>query len=441
MAVKLIGSILLSAFLSFSAWIVLQLSSILGLVLFVSAVFLPLYVFREYYNKKSRTAIYLTVSLLLILLLKPPPVTGPNVAFGLHFATGCGNVETLDRNGGFTCSCNETIAHSTVHVSGVAWKSKIIELPVIGRFVTVYEPLEKAEKSYREAVESAEAEGYLKLVEDYGTYSNLIKDALLSRGNECVYIAETRVLGGSLAVISARGSCRGVKGFALRWHTDYLWNASEPPIFKRYRFNWSSLDGVRVGKFIPENWPSEWVRNTYMVIAIELKGTGYVKKLEGEDGECKWSLWVREGRAHYIAIKDKEILVLSGKIEDVERTAERVSPCGLKNGRKAEGHTPEEALNLVLSELNGSFALKPAEPPTVWALARKKFILGENTTVVLLVYGTGEQCNYARYLLDTGKNTTSICLERAGYLVTVAVKGDAKNVSVVLSSIERPKRT
>ena len=441
MAVRLLSSIALSALLSFTAWIVLQLNSTLGVTLFVSAVFLPLYIFREYYSKKSRTAVYLTVSLLLILLLKPPPVAGSNVAFGLHFATGCGNVEALGGGEGFTCSCNETITYSTVHVSGVAWKSKIIELPITGRFVTVYEPLEKAEKSYREAVESAEAEGYLKLVENYGTYSNLIKDVLLSKGNECVYVAETRVLGGGLAVISAKGPCRGVKGFALRWHTDYLWNASEPRIFERYNFNWSSLDGVSVETFTPKDWPSEWIMNTYRDIAIELKGTGYVKKLEGKDKECKWSLWVREGRAHYVAINGKEILVLSGKTERVERRAERVSPCGMKNGRKAGGYTPEEALNLVLSELNESFAPKPARPPTIWALAGKKLILGENTTVIFLVYGTGEQCNYARYLLDTGENTTSICLERGGYLVAVAVQGDTKDVSVVLSSIKRPKRT
>ncbi|WP_297480762.1 hypothetical protein [Thermococcus sp.] len=436
MVLRLLGSILLSALLSFTAWIILQLSSILGLVLFVSAVFLPLYISREYYRKKPRTVIYLTASLLLILLMRPPPVTGPNVAFGLYFATGCGNVDTPEGDEGFTCSCNETIAYSTVHVSGVAWKSKIIELPITGRFVTVYEPLEKAEKSYREAVESVEGEGYLKLVEDYGTYSHVIKDVLLSKGNQCVYIAETRVLGGGLAVISARGPCRGVKEFALRWHDDYLWNASEPPIFMRYRFNWSSSNGVRVGKFTPKDWPSEWVRNTYRDIAIELKGTGYVKKLEGEDGECKWSLWVRKGTSHYVAIDGKEILILSGKTENVEQTAERMSPCGLKNGWKAEEYTPEKALSLVLSELNGSFAPKPAEPPVMWSLAGEKFTLGENTIVTLLVYGTEEQCNYARYLLDTKKNTTSICLKRAGYIVTMAVKGDAKDVSVVLSSIK-----
>ncbi|ASJ11911.1 hypothetical protein [Thermococcus thioreducens] len=444
MAGKLAVSIAISALLSFLAWILLQLNHFLGVLLFISAVIIPPAVFRDYYSKRPlQLAPFLAASLILMFLFQPPPVSGPNIYFGLHFATGCwekeGDIWPLSE-GELSYSCNEIAAYSTVRVSGVAWKSVSVELPLLGGFVTLYEPREKADKAYREATERLELEGYIKLAENYGTYSHTIKDALFVKGNECVYLMETRVLGGGLAVISARGPCRSVKGFALRWHDDYLWNVSESPIFERYRFNWSSKEGVKIGRFIPVEWPKEWVKNTYKAIEIELKGTGYVKQMEGKIGDCRWSLWTRGEKSHYLAIKGKEILVLSGKTEDVERTAEKVSPCGMKNSRKDEGKTPEELLNLVVSALNGSFALKPAQEQNPWALAGEKLV-GENLSVTLLVYGTQWQCNYARYLLDTGENTTSICIGRGGYFVTVAIEGDAKSVSVVLSSIKQPKRT
>ena len=446
MAGRLLASIAISALLSFTAWIAVQLNSILGGVLFLSAILIPPAVFSDYYGKRPRRiAVFLAVSLLLMIPMTPPPITGPNVEFGLHFATGCGkNTEGRLEDGGLTCSCNETVAYSTIGVSGIAWKSLRVELPIIGRFVTIYKPSQKVDNAYREAIERAESGGYLRLVGDYGICCHIIEDALFVRCDECVYLAKTWIPGGGLAVISARGPCRGVKGFALRWHDDYLWNVSEPPTFEEYRFNWSSKDGVRIGRLVLSDWPDEWVKNTYHSIGVEFKGTGYVKRMEGKSRSCRWSLWAREGKSYYVALKGKEILVVGGKMEDTERTAEKVSPCGLKNGRKVEGQTPKEVFNVVISELNGSFVLKQVQASIPWALAGGEFLTslgGKNLTVTVLVYGIPEQCNYARYLLDTGENTTSICIERGGYFVAVAVRGDSEGVSTVLSSIKGPKRT
>ncbi|AHL23840.1 hypothetical protein [Thermococcus nautili] len=446
---KLIASVAVSALLSSLAWIILQLNHLLGVLLFISAVIVPPLVFRNYYSKRPlRLAPFLIISLILMLLLMPPPVTGPNVEFGLYFATGCWGrkADTWPLGGGeLTYSCNKTVAYSTILVSGVAWKSSGVRLPVLGRYVTLYEPREKADNAYSEAAKRVESEGYLGIVENYVSDSDIMRDALFARDGECVYLAETRILGGGLAVISARGPCRGVKGFALRWHDDYLWNASEPPTFVRYRFNWSSNGSVRVGKLDLSDWPGEWVRNTYKAIEIELKGTGYVKLMEGKSGDCRWSLWTRGGESHYVALKGKEILVLSGKTTEVKNSAEKLSPCGLRNGREVRGTTPEEVLNAVIAELNGSLVLKPAGEPALWSLAGKEFLtsVGEkNVSVNLLVYGIRGQCDYARYLLDASDGeTTSICLERRGYFVAVAVKGEAKNVQFVLSSIKQPKRT
>ncbi|NJE61750.1 hypothetical protein [Thermococcus sp. 21S7] len=449
MAGKLIASVAVSALLSSLAWIILQLNHLLGVLLFISAVIVPPVVFRNYYSKRPlRLAPFLAASLILMLLLMPPPVTGPNVEFGLHFVTDCRGREgvTWPLGGGeLTCSCNETVAYSTILVSGAAWKSAGVRLPVLGRSVTIYEPRGKADSAYLGAVERVESEGYLGIVENYGTYSRIMRDALFAKGEECIYLAETRILGGGIAVISARGPCRGVKGFALRRHEYYLWNASEPPIFREYRFNWSPSGSVRVGRFLPSDWPEEWVRNTYKAIGIELKGTGYVKRMEGKSGDCRWSLWVRNEESHYVALNGKEILVLSGKTGEVKNLAEEISPCGLRNGREVRGPAPEEVLNAVIGELNGSLVLKPAGEPALWALAGKEFLtsVGEkNVSVTLLVYGIRGQCDYARYLLDTSDGrTTSICLERGGYFIAVAVKGEAKDVQFVLSSIKQPKRT
>ncbi|WP_297516339.1 hypothetical protein [Thermococcus sp.] len=448
MAGKLIASVAVSALLSSLAWIILQLNHLLGVLLFISAVIVPPLVFRNYYSKRPlRLAPFLIISLILMLLLMPPPVTGPNVEFGLHFVTGCwgrgGNTWPLS-GGELAYSCNKPIAYSTILVSGVAWKSSGVRLPVLGRYVTLHEPRGKADNAYREAAKRVESEGYLLIVENYVSDSDIMRDALFVKNNECIYLAKTRILGGGLAVISARGPCRGVKGFALRWHDGYLWNASEPPTFEEYRFNWSTEDGLKVGKFLSSDWPDEWVKNTYKAIEIELKGTGYAKRMEGKSGDCRWSLWTMGEKSHYVSLKGKEILVISGETRKVENSAERISPCGMKNAREVHEPTPEEVLNSVIKELNGSLVLKPAGEPVLWSLAGKEFLTsvgGRNLSVNLLVYGIRGQCDYARYLLDTSNETTSICLKRRGYFVAVAVKGEAKEVQFVLSSIKQPKRT
>ena len=449
MAKKFVLSLASSALLLSLAWIGIQLHLLLGIALFASAFLLPPMVFREYYRGKPHMlAPFLIISLVLMAILTPPPMSGPNVEFGLYFVTGCWEKgeDTWPLGGGeLTYSCNETVAYSTVLVSGAAWKSARVELPLLGRFVTIYEPRGKADNAYLKATDRVESEGYLKLVEDYGTYSHIMRDALFAKGGECVYLAETRILGGGIAVISARGPCRGVKGFALRWHDDYLWNASEPPIFREYRFNWSSKGSVRVGKLDLSDWPGEWVKNTYKAIEIELKGTGYVKRMEGKSGGCRWSLWVRNEESHYVALKGKEILVLSGKTGEVKNLADELSPCGMMNGQEVRGPAPEEVLNAVIGELNGIFILKPAGEPAIWALAGKEFLTSvdeKNVSMTLLVYGIRGQCDYARYLLGSSDGrTTSICLERGRYFVAVAVKGGPEDVSSVLSSIKRPKGT
>ncbi|QDA30850.1 hypothetical protein FH039_03420 [Thermococcus indicus] len=445
MARRFIISVTFSVLISFFAWLALQPHFTLGIVLFISAVLLPPIVFRGYYGKKPRMLVpFLITALLLMLLMAPPPVTAPNVEFGLHFATGCWEREedTWPLNEGeLTYSCNETVAYSTIHVGGVAWKSVRVELPVVGRFVTIYEPMQKAEEAYRKAIERVESKGYIKLAENYGMDSDIIGDVIFAKGDECVYLAKTRVLGGGLAVVSAKGPCRGVKGFALRWHDDYLWNVSEPPTFEEYRFNWSQKGGVRVGWFAPKDWPDEWVGNTYTAIGIELKGTGYVKVLDGKGERFKWSLWTRGEKSYYVALRDREILVIGGKAGEIEKTAEEVSPCGLKNGRRVEWKTPGEVLLEVTGELGENFAPRQVSEPAIWSLAGGRFELDENLSLTILVYGTGWQCHYARYLLDTPEgNTTSICIEREGYFVAVAVRGDYKSVNAILSSISRPKK-
>ncbi|AEK72793.1 hypothetical protein GQS_04460 [Thermococcus sp. 4557] len=449
MAGKLAVSIAISALLSFLAWILLQLNHFLGVLLFISAVIIPPAVFRDYYSKRPLLlAPFLVISLVSMVLLTPPPVMGPNLEFGLHQATGCwegeGDTWPIDGTADVMYSCNQVLGNSTVRVTGSAWKSRRIELPIVGHFVAIYEPRGKVNKAYDDATKRIESKGYTKLVENYGTYSGIIDDFLFIKGNGCIYLAKMRVPGGGLTVVSARGHCPGVKAFALRWRDPGIWNASEPPIFREYRFNWSSSGSVRVGRLNLSDWPGEWVKNTYEAMEIELKETGYVKRMEGKSGDCRWSLWTRGGESIYVSLREKEIIVLRGKMEDVERTAKGLS-CGLKNGREVRGPTPEEVLNAVIGELNGSFVLKPVGEPALWALARKEFLtsVGEkNVSVALLVYGIRGQCDYARYLLDTSDGrTTSVCLERGEYFVAVAVKGDVEGVNAVLSSMKRLKKT
>ncbi|NJE30634.1 hypothetical protein E3E38_06185 [Thermococcus sp. 18S1] len=214
MAGKLAVSIAISALLSFLAWILLQLNHFLGVLLFISAVIIPPAVFRDYYSKRPlRLAPFLIISLVLMVILTPPPVTGPNVEFGLHFATGCWKPEEnpwpLNGSADVAYSCYYLTESGVIHVSGMAWEKTWVRLPITGRVVVLDVPTEEADSAYLAAVERAEKSGYEPVAGNQTPRATLLR-----KGRRCVYIAERDVLGEGVAVVSARGNCEAVEEFA-----------------------------------------------------------------------------------------------------------------------------------------------------------------------------------------------------------------------------------
>ena len=207
-------SLLLGIPLLLAAWVVVQLNASAGALLFITAFTFPLILIGRYFHENpQKAAVFVGVMVVLTLLFRPPPVSGPNIYFGLHFATGCWKPEEnpwpLNGSADVAYSCFYLTESGVLHVSGMAWEKTWVRLPVTGRVVVLDAPLGKADKAYLAAVERAEESGYEPVVEN-----RTARATLLRKGSQCVYIAERDVLGEGIAVVSARGNCEAVEEFA-----------------------------------------------------------------------------------------------------------------------------------------------------------------------------------------------------------------------------------
>jgi hypothetical protein len=223
---KLLLSVTMSSLIVFFAWIVVQLSRPLGHLLFVLAFVLPLLLFGSYYRREPRALVpFFLVTLLAVVVMVPPPIMGLNLTSALHLKTGCWGVEggtwPLNGSADVIMSCRYLMepAGEMVYVAGLAWRDTEVELPLRGRFVVLWEPREKADEAYLNALHETERKGYVKVSENFGG-GGILRNVLMRKGSQCVYIGEMRIAKG-LAVVSARGQCEGVEEFvsfrASRW--------------------------------------------------------------------------------------------------------------------------------------------------------------------------------------------------------------------------------
>ncbi|ASJ06629.1 hypothetical protein [Thermococcus pacificus] len=216
---KLPASVLMSAVISFFAWIVVQLNRPLGLATFALAFLLPVVTFRRYYSRKPRMLVPFGILVILIaILLTPPRATSLNLVSGLHLKTGCWDVEgslwPLNESADVSQSCSYLVepAGKVVHVSGMAWKNLEVRMPITSYPIVLRRPAEKADGAYLNAVQNARENGYAEAPGNFGPRESIIREVLMRKENHCVYIAEVRIAGG-LAVVSVRGDCRAVDEF------------------------------------------------------------------------------------------------------------------------------------------------------------------------------------------------------------------------------------
>ncbi|WP_157722402.1 hypothetical protein [Thermococcus gorgonarius] len=209
----------MSAVISFFAWIAVQLNRPLGLATFVLAFLLPVVTFRRYYSRKPRMLVpFGILAILIAILLAPPRATSLNLVSGLHLETGCWGVEgslwPLNGSADVSQSCSYLVepAGKVVHVSGMAWKNLEVRMPVTSYPIILRRPAENADGAYLNGVQNALENGYMEAPSDFGSRESVVREALMRKGNHCVYIAEVRIAGG-LAVVSARGDCRAVDEF------------------------------------------------------------------------------------------------------------------------------------------------------------------------------------------------------------------------------------
>jgi hypothetical protein len=218
---KLLLSIIMFMFLLFLAWIGVQLNQLAGVFLFALAFFVPVLAFRNYYLKKPRRLVLLGgITIIALVLMSPPMGSGLNLTSSLHLKTGCwGHEEStwpLKGTADVLQSCSYVIEPTgkVVHVTGMAWKNIEIELPITGNFIILKEPKEKADNTYLLALQEVKRDGYVEVPEK-SRKIDTIQNALMRKGNTCVYLEELKIADG-IAVVAVRGDCKADEVFIQR---------------------------------------------------------------------------------------------------------------------------------------------------------------------------------------------------------------------------------
>lgn len=219
---KLLLSILISMLMAFSAWVVVQLNQLSGLFLFALAFFLPVLAFRNYYLKRPKElTLFASITLIALVLMTPPKGAGLNLASSLHLQTGCWSADEspwpLNGSADVVQSCSYLMepAGKIVHVAGMAWENTEVELPITGDFVVLRNPRDKADKTYLNALQEVKSRGYVEVSGNLSAGGGILRNVLMRKGNDCVYLEELRIAKG-LAVISVRGDCKAVESFTRR---------------------------------------------------------------------------------------------------------------------------------------------------------------------------------------------------------------------------------
>ncbi|WP_297074153.1 hypothetical protein [Thermococcus sp.] len=205
-----------------------------------------------------------------------------------------------------------------------------------------------------------------------------------------------------------------------------LWGLTEPPVLQN--INWEREGNVEVAT-LP--------RNAGGKLETQLKALGYYP-VYANWSTCRWTIWTGK-RTYYVGETGSEILIVRGSLEDVIEWADENSHCG-KPGpmTKVIGPSPKKALSYTVSLIGEGLEKdsKIAVPykwdgKIPWSLANYSLRTG-NVSMLVLIYATEEQLDYARSLVE-GK---TLCTHALGYYALLVLNGPEGGVSRAYNSIE-----
>jgi hypothetical protein len=223
-----------------------------------------------------------------------------------------------------------------------------------------------------------------------------------------------------------------------------LWGLSDPPALAN--FTWASRGGVQVLNVTLQSAP-----RLYGDSIEELKLLGYALNSGNWSGtKCQWSLWVKSGRAYYIAYEGDHFLAIRGDFNDVMTSTEKEWLCGKPlDATPIKAPTPEmilmkHALQIADTLSKRNITVSAGEwsgPLPDWYLAKMSFKaeVGKGVEVLVLLYSAEDQVRYAEYLMKKQDHGLRFLEGDAeDYRVLIVLKGRKADVGEVEGILRGP---
>ncbi|NJE49108.1 hypothetical protein [Thermococcus sp. 9N3] len=210
-----------------------------------------------------------------------------------------------------------------------------------------------------------------------------------------------------------------------------LWGLTDPPLLENV--SWERNGNVEVTT-LPRNLTGK--------LEEQLRALGYYP-VYANWSDCRWTIW--DGRrAYYVGETEGGILVARGELKAVVEWVNETSKCG-KPGWKTTviGPSPQKALSYTASLIGDALEkdgviVVPSEwnGKIPWNLANYSLEAGK-VKILILIYATDEQLEYARSLLE-GK---TLCISALSYRALVVLDGPTGDISRAYDSIESVANT
>ncbi|GAB6136030.1 hypothetical protein [Thermococcus prieurii] len=205
-----------------------------------------------------------------------------------------------------------------------------------------------------------------------------------------------------------------------------LWNLTDPPVLQTV--SWEMEGNIEVTTLSGD---------VEEKLDYQLRPLGYYP-VYANWSDCRWTIW--NGRkAYYVGETEEGVLVARGDLKAVVEWVNETSKCG-KPGWKTTviGPSPQKALSYTASLIGDALEkdgviVVPSEwnGKIPWNLANYSVEAGK-VRILILIYATDEQLEYARSLLE-GK---MLCISALSYRALVVLDGPAGDISRAYDSIE-----
>jgi len=227
------------------------------------------------------------------------------------------------------------------------------------------------------------------------------------------------------------------------------WGLADPPLANN--LTWSQDGKVQITNATLPNAPS-----FYGEMERELLNLGYSMLMGNwSNTSCQWSVWnsMTRNRTYYIAYSGTHFIGIRGSYFDVMNAADKHWICqNPANSSIMVTPSPESAareISLRIGDImmQQNITVGPLNwtgPMPDWYLGKFSFQIhfGKGVDVLVLVYTSQEQAEYARYLLEKEDSSLKILRDYGGqYYSLIVFKGDEHDVNAVIKIIQSSQQS